>query len=157
VVIVPSPYESLSLLALEAFAVGTPVLANARSEVLVAHCRQSNAGLYYADRYEFAEALRLLLQDSALRSAMGRNGKAYVNRQYRWSAILTKYERLIARLRTQPAREPERPPERERPRDAVRDTRRDSGRDRGRPHGRDRHRSGDRSPDRGGRGARPRR
>ena len=29
VVVVPSPYESLSLLALEAFAVGTPVLANA--------------------------------------------------------------------------------------------------------------------------------
>ena len=31
-------YESLSLLALEAFSVGTPVLANARSEVLVDHC-----------------------------------------------------------------------------------------------------------------------
>src|SRR4029079_11981877 len=52
VVIVPSPYESLSLLALEAFSVGTPVLANARAEVLVEHCRRSNAGLYYEDRYE---------------------------------------------------------------------------------------------------------
>ncbi len=40
VVVVPSPYESLSLLALESFAVGTPVLANARSEVLVDHCQQ---------------------------------------------------------------------------------------------------------------------
>ena len=40
VVVVPSPYESLSLLALESFAVGTPVLANARSEVLVDHCHQ---------------------------------------------------------------------------------------------------------------------
>ena len=48
VVVVPSPYESLSLLALEAFAVGTPVLANARAEVLVDHCRRSNAGLFYA-------------------------------------------------------------------------------------------------------------
>ena len=35
---------------------------------------------------------------------MGRNGKAYVNRHYRWDVILTKYERMIARLRTQPAR-----------------------------------------------------
>ena len=50
VVVVPSPQESLSLLALEAMAVGTPVLVNARSEVLVEHCRHSNAGLYYADR-----------------------------------------------------------------------------------------------------------
>ena len=62
VVVVPSPYESLSLLALEAFAVGTPVLANARAEVLVDHCRRSNAGLYYADRWEFEEGLKLLLQ-----------------------------------------------------------------------------------------------
>ncbi|MCA1649461.1 MAG: glycosyltransferase [Acidobacteria bacterium] len=55
VVVVPSPYESLSLLALESFAVGTPILANARSEVLVDHCHKSNAGLYYADRDEFTE------------------------------------------------------------------------------------------------------
>ena len=65
VVVVPSPYESLSLLALESFAVGTPILANARSEVLVDHCRESNAGLYYADRDEFAECLRLLIADRA--------------------------------------------------------------------------------------------
>ena len=103
----------------------------------------------------FTEALKLLLHDPALRAAMGRNGKAYVNRNYRWSAILTKYERLIARLRTQPAREPERAPERERPRETAREPRRENGRDRGRPHGRDRHRPGDR--DRGGRGQRPRR
>jgi glycosyltransferase involved in cell wall biosynthesis len=104
VVVVPSPYESLSLLALEAFAVGTPVLANGRAEVLVEHCRQSNAGLYYTDKWEFIEALRLLLRDAALADAMGRNGKAYVNRNYRWSIILNKYERLFARLRP-PARD----------------------------------------------------
>lgn len=102
VVVVPSPYESLSLLALEAFAVGTPVLANARSEVLVEHCRSSNAGLYYEDRWEFTEALKLLMRDATLRDAMGRNGKAYVNKHYKWSTILGKYERMFARL-TKPA------------------------------------------------------
>jgi glycosyltransferase involved in cell wall biosynthesis len=99
VAIVPSPYESLSLLALESFAVGTPVLASARSQVLVDHCRRSNAGLYYADRDEFDEALRLLLRDKDLRAAMGRNGKQYVNRHYRWSVVLEKYDRLLTRLR----------------------------------------------------------
>jgi glycosyltransferase involved in cell wall biosynthesis len=98
VVVVPSPYESLSLLALEAFAVGTPVLANARADVLVDHCRRSNAGLYYADRYEFTEALKLLLKDGALRAEMGRNGRTYIHRHYRWSTILTKYERMFTRL-----------------------------------------------------------
>ena len=98
VVVVPSPHESLSLLALEAMAVGTPVLVNARSEVLVEHCRQSNAGLCYADRWEFTEALKLLMRDADLRAALGRNGKQYVNRHYRWSHILRKYERLFTRL-----------------------------------------------------------
>jgi glycosyltransferase involved in cell wall biosynthesis len=99
VVVVPSPYESLSLLALEAFAVGTPVLANARSEVLVEHCQKSNAGLYYADRDEFVEAMKLLVADHRLRAAMGRNGRAYVRKHYRWDVILAKYERMFAKLR----------------------------------------------------------
>jgi glycosyltransferase involved in cell wall biosynthesis len=100
VVVVPSPYESLSLLALESFAVGTPILANARSEVLVEHCHKSNAGLFYADRDEFTEALRLLIADHRLRAAMGRNGRNYVRQNYRWDVILGKYEKIFARLRT---------------------------------------------------------
>jgi glycosyltransferase involved in cell wall biosynthesis len=99
-VVVPSPYESLSLLALEAMAVGTPVLCNGRSDVLVEHCRQSNAGLYYQNRDEFIEATALLLDDDRLRRAMGRNGKDYVKRNYRWDVILAKYDRLIAAART---------------------------------------------------------
>ena len=99
VVVVPSPYESLSLLALESFAVGTPVLANARSEVLVEHCRKSNAGLYYADRDEFTEALRMLVGDERLRARLGRNGREYIRTNYRWDVILAKYERMFAKLR----------------------------------------------------------
>jgi glycosyltransferase involved in cell wall biosynthesis len=100
VVVVPSPYESLSLLALESFAVGTPILANARSEVLVDHCHKSNAGLYYADRDEFTECLRLLIADPHLRESMGRNGRRYVRQNYRWDVILGKYEQMFARLRS---------------------------------------------------------
>lgn len=98
VVVVPSPYESLSLLALESFAAGTPVLANARSEVLVDHCVRSNAGLYYADRDEFVECLKLLVTDRRLRSAMGRNGRAYVQENYRWDLIVEKIERMVGKI-----------------------------------------------------------
>lgn len=99
VVVVPSPYESLSLLALESFAVGTPVLANARSEVLVDHCRKSHAGLYYADRDEFSECLKLLVADARLRAALGTNGRDYIRTNYRWDVILAKYEQMCTRLR----------------------------------------------------------
>jgi glycosyltransferase involved in cell wall biosynthesis len=100
VVIVPSPFESLSLLALEAFAVGTPVLVNARSDVLVEHCLRSNAGLFYADRDEFVECLKLLIGDARLRAAMGRNGRDYVRKNYRWDVVLGKYERIFAKIRS---------------------------------------------------------
>lgn len=96
VVVVPSPFESLSLLALEAMAVGTPVLCNARSEVLVEHCLNSNAGLYYRNRDEFIECTKLLLADERLRRSMGRHGKDYVKRNYRWDVILSKYDKLLA-------------------------------------------------------------
>jgi glycosyltransferase involved in cell wall biosynthesis len=99
VVVCPSPYESLSLLALEALAVGTPVLANARSAVLVEHCMRSNGGLYYADRDEFVECLKLLIGDERLRAGLGRNGREYIRRNYRWDVVLGKYDRIFARVR----------------------------------------------------------
>jgi glycosyltransferase involved in cell wall biosynthesis len=99
VVVVPSPFESLSLLALEAFAVGTPILANARSEVVADHCTRSNAGLFYADKDEFGECLRVLMADERLRTAMGRNGRAYIRDHYRWDIIMNKYERMMAKVR----------------------------------------------------------
>ena len=95
VVVVPSPFESLSLLALEAFAVGTPILANARSDVVTDHCQRSNAGLYYGSRDEFVECLKLLMRDAGLRAHMGRLGQTYVGANYGWDVILDKYERMI--------------------------------------------------------------
>jgi glycosyltransferase involved in cell wall biosynthesis len=100
IVVVPSPFESLSLLALEGMAVGNPLLCNARADVLVDHCRRSNAGLFYSTREEFTECIHLLLADRQLRERMGRNGKMYVAANYSWDVIMAKYDRLIAALPT---------------------------------------------------------
>ena len=56
--IMPSYFESLSMVALEAWALGKPVLANAKCDVLKGQCIRSNAGLYYDNDAEFVEALR---------------------------------------------------------------------------------------------------
>ena len=37
--------------------------------------------------------------DDRLRRTMGRKGKEYVKREYRWDAILTKYDRLLTAVR----------------------------------------------------------
>jgi glycosyltransferase involved in cell wall biosynthesis len=99
VVVCPSPYESLSLLALEALSAGTPILVNARSAVLVEHAVRSNGGLYYADRDEFVECLKLLVRDEPLRTAMGQNGVEYIKTNYRWDVVLGKFERLFAKIK----------------------------------------------------------
>jgi glycosyltransferase involved in cell wall biosynthesis len=99
VVVCPSPYESLSMLALEAMAAGTPILVNARSPVLVEHCLKGNGGLFYANRDEFVECLKLLVDDEGLRMRIGRQGREYVRQNYRWDVILGKYERVFAKLR----------------------------------------------------------
>lgn len=100
IVVVPSPFESLSLLALEGMALGNPVLCNAQADVLVDHCRRSNAGLFYSTREEFMECTNLLLADRSLRERMGHNGKAYVTANYSWDVIMAKYDKLIAALPT---------------------------------------------------------
>ena len=94
-VVCPSPYESLSIVLLEALALGTPVLVTERSEVLTDHCRHSNAGLFYANAGEFVEGLDLLVRETGLRRAMGDNGRAYVEKNYRWDSVMDRYRALI--------------------------------------------------------------
>jgi glycosyltransferase involved in cell wall biosynthesis len=57
---------------LESMAVGTPVLASARNASAVAHCRRANAGLFYENREEFVEAMRLMATEPRPARADGR-------------------------------------------------------------------------------------
>jgi glycosyltransferase involved in cell wall biosynthesis len=95
VVILPSPYESLSLVALEAWQLGKPVLANGLCRVLRGQCMRSNGGLWYESYAEFREALRLLLEEPRLRQCLGAAGRGFVERSYRWPIVEAKYVRLI--------------------------------------------------------------
>jgi len=96
--LMPSFYESLSMVILEAWALGKPVLANARCEVLKGQCLRSNGGLFYENYYEFKEALKLLLSLSRLRKAMGINGQEYFNQNYTWEVIENKYLSILDQL-----------------------------------------------------------
>ena len=95
--VMPSPYESLSIITLEAWKLGVPVLANARCKVLMGQCVRSDGGLFYHGYAEFAEGLRLLLDEPALARRIGEQGRAYVEREYSWEAIEAKMEDLLTR------------------------------------------------------------
>jgi len=94
-IVCPSSYESLSIVLLEGFALGTPGLATARSAVLKDHCLRSNAGLFYADPDEFVEALDLLVSHGGVRQALGESGRRYVAETCRWDVVLARYRELI--------------------------------------------------------------
>jgi glycosyltransferase involved in cell wall biosynthesis len=97
--IVPSPYESLSIVLLEAWNHAVPALVNARCRVLAGQVRRANGGLPYGSAAEFAEALTYLLGHDAERQAFGRQGLAYVEREYRWPVVLGRVEALLEAVR----------------------------------------------------------
>ncbi len=107
--VMPSQYESLSMVTLEAWALGRPVLANGRCDVLCGQCIRSNGGLYYASYEEFAETLRSIVSSSALRTALGVNGRAYFNAHYTWPVIERKYLDMLDRLNREDAGQVTRP------------------------------------------------
>ena len=95
VAIMPSAFESLSIFVLESWALGTPVLVNARCRVLEGQCRRSNGGLYYRDLAEFAAMLKLLMADAALRRNLGDSGRTYVAGEYSWSIAAQRTTALL--------------------------------------------------------------
>jgi glycosyltransferase involved in cell wall biosynthesis len=97
--VVPSWYESLSIVLLEAWNHGIPALVNGRCKVLAGQVRRANGGLYYMFPAEFDEAADFLLNRPAERDAMGRQGLAYVDREYRWPTVLSRVETLLQDVR----------------------------------------------------------
>ncbi len=91
----PSVVESFSLVIMEAWLQGTPVLVNEACAVTRYHCRQSDAGLYFQDFFEFEACLNYLLERPLLRRRMGELGRRYVRQNYTWPAVV---ERILAAL-----------------------------------------------------------
>lgn len=98
--VVPSPYESLSIVLLEAWNHGVPALVNGQCGVLNGQVRRANGGLAYRSAREFNATLDYLLDHPIERRAFGAQGLAYVEQEYRWPTVLAKVESLLTRAKT---------------------------------------------------------
>lgn len=98
VVVVPSHYESFGMVALEAMACGTPVVAS-ETGGLAFLVKNGETGFHVpaADSGALAERLRTLMADEALREQIGRQAAEYA-KEFAWPLISEQILELYAQV-----------------------------------------------------------
>jgi glycosyltransferase involved in cell wall biosynthesis len=95
-VVVPSRLESLSLVALEAWAAGRPCLLNGDSSVLAGQAERSGGAHLFRDPAGLCDGAERLLADPDEATRLGDAGRRFVALHYRWNAVVRRLEGLIA-------------------------------------------------------------
>jgi len=96
--VVPSRYESLCMVVLEAWGRNRPVLVNSHCPVLEGQVRRADGGLSYRNFEEFSHSVNMLLERPALGRQLGRQGNAYYLANYTWDRVMGQYRQLLKNL-----------------------------------------------------------
>lgn len=91
----PSLYESFSIVIMESWYSGRPVVVAEKCEVTKRFCEYSNGGLYFNNYAEFEMILNLLLTNKKLSANLGNFGKFYVEENFVWDKVINKYQEFI--------------------------------------------------------------
>lgn len=91
----PSLNESFSLVVMESWVAGTPVLVHAGCEVTKDFCNDSGGGLYFSSYAEFAECIDFFINNPHIRGKMGGNGRTYVKENFAWDKITEKFISIL--------------------------------------------------------------
>lgn len=97
--IMPSFYESLSLITLESMLLKIPVIVNKNCDVLYSHIEKSETGKSFTNSAEFSQALTFYMkqtQNDLL--SEGNKAKNYVLKNYSWNNIIAKFNSAINSL-----------------------------------------------------------
>jgi glycosyltransferase involved in cell wall biosynthesis len=98
VLISPSPLESFSIVMLESWLAGTPVLVNAACDPTRDHVATSGGGLWFLDYATFEVALERLFGSPTLRQALSARGRAYTEARYRSDELTDRYLEFCDRV-----------------------------------------------------------
>ncbi|RFZ83187.1 glycosyltransferase [Mucilaginibacter terrenus] len=93
--VMPSFYESLSMVTLESMAYGIPVIVNGHCEVLNDHINASKAGYSYYNYTEFASAVNKLNDSNQTRTVLAERARLYVKNNYTWPVVKEKFNNAI--------------------------------------------------------------
>ena len=92
----PSPYESFSLVLIEAWLAGAPSLVNAGCLATREHVSRSGGGLWFGSYAAFEVAVDRLLADEALRAGLAARGRSYAEANFAWPVLLNRYDRFMS-------------------------------------------------------------
>jgi glycosyltransferase involved in cell wall biosynthesis len=96
--VMPSLCESFGLAALESSAMGVPIVAsNVGGIVDTVHDGQTGLLVRPASPESLAEGIVALVNNDELRSRMGRDGRAFVEREYEWHKVLNDWTAMFQR------------------------------------------------------------
>lgn len=94
----PSRNESFSLVIMESWLCGRPVLVHSGCAVTRDFARRSNGGLYFRDYFEFEGCVQYILSHREQAAEMGANGGQFVRENFDWSVIVEKYKAFFEKL-----------------------------------------------------------
>lgn len=87
----PSHNESFSLVIMESWLCGRPVLVHEECAVTKNFVKESNGGLYFRNYWDFEGSVKYLLTHREIAAQMGLNGRSYVMSHFAWDTIIKKY------------------------------------------------------------------
>jgi glycosyltransferase involved in cell wall biosynthesis len=92
----PSVNESFSIVLMETWLAGRPVLVHGACAVTRHHVETSGGGLWFEDYLTFEGCLDWLLGHPGECAAMAGQGAGYVRKTYSWDAVLDRFEEAVA-------------------------------------------------------------
>jgi glycosyltransferase involved in cell wall biosynthesis len=101
--VVPELLSSMSMVTLEAWACGRPVVSDAESPVVWGMSQRAGGGLAYRNAAEMGEIFGMLVDDPALGDRLGESGRRFVAGTYTWPRIIETYLDLFAEVRARNA------------------------------------------------------
>ena len=87
----PSEMESFSLVVMESWLAGRPVLVNGKCAVTKDFARRVGGGLWFDNYAEFEGCIRWFMQHKGAAKQMGQKGRQYVMEHYSWDVIVKTY------------------------------------------------------------------
>jgi glycosyltransferase involved in cell wall biosynthesis len=90
----PSVNESFSIVLMEAWMVGTPVVVHGECPITKGHVVESGGGLYFSSAEDFIGVTQYMVQEGEKRLEFARLGRDYVAQSYSWSATLERFDQV---------------------------------------------------------------